>query len=247
MASLYKKVISGKPYWYLREMGWVRRQAEAGLRAVPGHRGRHRGAAGRPRGRGACPSGPGTWRSATWPRPGESCSELGVAAIIDEVTGARRADAGAPARARYLALAALNRLVAPCSKAGVRGLVEDHRGGPVHQDPGFRCWITAGSGTRCTRSRWRQLEEISRRIAVRIVEVSGVDCSSVALDMTNFATFIATGNGQAPVAQRGQGQAEAHGPAARRAGPGRDPGRRDPADLARLPRRPARTSPSSRS
>ena len=23
MASLYKKVISGKPYWYLREMAWV--------------------------------------------------------------------------------------------------------------------------------------------------------------------------------------------------------------------------------
>ena len=23
MASLYKKVISGKPYWYLREMGWA--------------------------------------------------------------------------------------------------------------------------------------------------------------------------------------------------------------------------------
>ena len=23
MASLYKKVISGKPYWYLREMGWI--------------------------------------------------------------------------------------------------------------------------------------------------------------------------------------------------------------------------------
>src|SRR5260370_38443920 len=23
MASLYKKIISGKPYWYLREMGWA--------------------------------------------------------------------------------------------------------------------------------------------------------------------------------------------------------------------------------
>ena len=23
MASLYKKVINGKPYWYLREMAWV--------------------------------------------------------------------------------------------------------------------------------------------------------------------------------------------------------------------------------
>ena len=49
-----------------------------------------------------------------------------------------------------------------------------------------------------------QLEEISRRIAVRIVRASGVDCSSVALDMTNFATFIDTANGKAPVAQRGK-------------------------------------------
>jgi transposase len=31
-----------------------------------------------------------------------------------------------------------------------------------------------------------------------------VDCSSVALDMTNFATFIDTGNEKAPVAQRGK-------------------------------------------
>ena len=39
---------------------------------------------------------------------------------------------------------------------------------------------------------------------MRIVGLSGVDCSSVALDMTNFATFIATANGKAPVAQRGK-------------------------------------------
>jgi transposase len=50
----------------------------------------------------------------------------------------------------------------------------------------------------------KQLEEISQKIAVRIVEVSGVDVSSVALDMTNFATFIDTGNGRAPIAQRGK-------------------------------------------
>ena len=48
------------------------------------------------------------------------------------------------------------------------------------------------------------LAEISRKIAVRIVGASGVDCSSVALDMTNFATFIDTANGKAPVAQRGK-------------------------------------------
>jgi transposase len=49
-----------------------------------------------------------------------------------------------------------------------------------------------------------QLEEISRTIAVRIVQASGVDCSSVALDMTNFASFTGTANGKAPTAQRGK-------------------------------------------
>ena len=49
-----------------------------------------------------------------------------------------------------------------------------------------------------------QLQEASRQIAARIVQVSGADVSSVALDMTNFATFIATANGKAPIAQRGK-------------------------------------------
>ena len=49
-----------------------------------------------------------------------------------------------------------------------------------------------------------QLEQISEKIAVQIVRSAGVDVSSVALDMTNFATFIDTGNGRAPVAQRGK-------------------------------------------
>src|SRR5689334_20388945 len=40
---------------------------------------------------------------------------LGVAGIIDEVVGPRRADASASV-GTYLALATLNRVVAPCSK-----------------------------------------------------------------------------------------------------------------------------------
>jgi len=40
---------------------------------------------------------------------------LGISQIIDEVTGSRRVDAAAPADT-YLALATLNRVVAPCSK-----------------------------------------------------------------------------------------------------------------------------------
>lgn len=49
-----------------------------------------------------------------------------------------------------------------------------------------------------------QLEQISQAIAVRIAGLSELDCSSVALDMTNFATFIDTTNGKAPIAQRGK-------------------------------------------
>ena len=72
-----------------------------------------------------------------------------------------------------------------------------------------------------------QLEEIAEKIAVRIVQLSGIDVSSVALDMTNFATFIATANGKAPVAQRGKAKQKRADLPAGRAGPGGHPGQRD--------------------
>ena len=128
--------------------------------------------------------------------------DLGVVQVIDEVAGARRADAGA-STGTYLALAALNRVVAPCSKLGfadwwaktaaprfarIPRAVLDHR----------RFWDAMHAVT------LEELAEISRRIALAIVASFRLDCSSVALDMTNFATFIDTGNGRAPIAQRGK-------------------------------------------
>jgi transposase len=201
MASLYKKVISGKPYWYLREMGWVDGRPklvserylgtaadieallDARQAAVMPERTRHLAFGD---------------AAAAW----GMLDDLGVAAIIDEAAGARRADAGASA-GTYLVLAALNRLVAPCSKlafadwwkttaadrfAKIPASVLDHR----------RFWDAMHAVT------LKQLEQASQAIAVRIVQATGVDCSSVALDMTNFATFIDTGNGKAPIAQRGK-------------------------------------------
>ena len=127
--------------------------------------------------------------------------DLGVAGIIDEVAGSRRSDAGA-STGTYLVLAALNRLADPCSKralagwwaktaaprfTGVGAAVLDHR----------RFWDAMHAVSLAA------LEEISRRVALAIITEFGLDCSSVALDMTNFATFIATANGKAPIAQRG--------------------------------------------
>jgi len=201
MASLYKKVIGGRPYWYLREMGWVdgkpklvseryvgtAAEIEALLdareQAIMPERTRHLGFGD---------------VAAAW----GMLEELGAAAVIDEVAGARRADAGASA-GTYLALAALNRVVAPCSKLAfadwwkttaadrftkIPASVLDHR----------RFWDAMHAVTLA------QLEEASDRIALRAVAASGLDCSSVALDMTNFATFIDTANRRAPVAQRGK-------------------------------------------
>ena len=201
MASLYPKKIGGKTYWYLREMARVdgkpkmvserylgtAAEIEALLdareAAVLPERTRHLAFGD---------------VAAAW----GMLEELGVIGLIDEAAGPR--PGGQPlSTGTYLALAALNRLVAPCSKAA------------------FADWWRTTAADRFTRigvpaldhRRFRdamhavtleQLERASETIAAQIIKVSGADVSSVALDMTNFATFIATGNAKAPVAQRGK-------------------------------------------
>src|SRR6478752_6315743 len=201
MASLYRKVINGKPYFYLREMARVdgkpkmvserylgsaadivaaMDRAEAGM--VP-ERTRHLAFGD---------------IAAVW----SLLTDLDVAGVIDEVVGARRSDAGASV-GTYLALAALGRLVAPRSKkayadwwAGTAGdrftrispQVLDHR----------KFWDAMHSVDAAA------LQDISTRLAGRMIEMFDLDTSSVALDMTNFATYIDTTNGKAPIAQRGK-------------------------------------------
>jgi transposase len=128
--------------------------------------------------------------------------DVGIAGIIDEAAGPRRSDAGA-STGTYLALAALNRIADPRSKRAfadwwrstaaprftkISAAVLDHR----------RFWDAMHAITE------EQMEAASHRIALRIAGAYGLDCSSVALDMTNFAAFIATANARAPIAQRGK-------------------------------------------
>ena len=201
MASLYKKVISGKPYWYLREMGWVDGKPKMVSERYVGtaadieslldareeqmlpERTRHLDF-------GAV--------AAAW----GLLADLGVAAIIDGETGAR--PPGLPlSPGTYLALAALNRVVDPCSKRGfadwwrttaadrfakIPASALDHR----------RFWDAFRAVP------LEALPRIEEKLALAACARSGLDTSSVALDMTNFATFIDTGNARAPVAQRGK-------------------------------------------
>jgi transposase len=127
---------------------------------------------------------------------------LDVVGIVDAVVGARRADAAA-STGTYLALAALNRVVAPCSKAA------------------FAEWWATTAADRLTRVPAAALDhrrfwdamrnvplpmltEIERRITSRMIEEFDLDVSALALDMTNFATYIDTANDKAPIAQRGK-------------------------------------------
>ena len=126
---------------------------------------------------------------------------LKVIETIDEVCGPRRADATASV-GTYLALATLNRVVAPCSKLG------------------FAHWWDTTAGPRFTkvpvsatdhRRFWDAMDQldtdklatVERAISTAMVTEFGLDLSALALDMTNFATFIDSGNDRAPIAQRG--------------------------------------------
>jgi transposase len=126
---------------------------------------------------------------------------LGVVAAIDGVCGTRRSDAGASV-GTYLALATLNRVVAPCSKLG------------------FADWWATTAGPRFTkvpvaatdhRRFWEAMDNLDtaklaaaeRAISTAMVTEFGLDLSGLALDMTNFATFIDSANDRAPIAQRG--------------------------------------------
>jgi len=126
---------------------------------------------------------------------------LDVAGVVDQ-TVPRRSDAAATV-GTYLELATANRIVAPCSKAA------------------FADWWATTAGPRWVkipppaldhRRFWKAMDRLDeddlRRIETelgrRIVTEFGVDLSGLVLDMTNFATFIDTGNDRAPIAQRGK-------------------------------------------
>ncbi len=128
-------------------------------------------------------------------------SRLGYAGIVDAVVGARRADAGASV-GTYLALACTNRVVAPRSKLAFAdwwaATAADR-------------WVRLPAGATDHRRFWDAMDTvhadalvaIERRLAAAMVGLFELGLSGMALDMTNFATFIDSANDKAPIAQRG--------------------------------------------
>jgi transposase len=126
---------------------------------------------------------------------------LGVAEIVDDVVGPRRADRSASV-GTYFALAVANRVAAPCSKLGFADWWATTAGDRLVKLPASaldhrRFWEAMDAVSEA------ELVEIERRVVARMVESFNVDCSGLVLDMTNFATYIDSANERAPIAQRG--------------------------------------------
>jgi transposase len=199
MSSLIGKRIGGQTYYYLREVARV-----GGKPKIVSQRylGKAEDIAAAMEGATVLP---GRTRhlafgdvAAAW----SVIEALGVAGIIDEVTGSRRADAGASV-GTYLALATLNRVVSPCSKLAFADW---------WATTAADRWVKVPVAALDHRRFWdamdavapEQLPEIERRIGQAAAGRFGLDLSALVLDMTNFATFIGTGNEKAPIAQRGK-------------------------------------------
>jgi transposase len=126
---------------------------------------------------------------------------LHVVDIVDAVVP-RRADALASV-GTYIALAVANRVVAPCSKLAFADWWESTAGPRWTQLPAeavghWHFWQVMD------RISAQALREIEGEIFRRMVDEYDLDLSGLVLDMTNFATFIDSGNDRAPIAQRGK-------------------------------------------
>jgi transposase len=127
--------------------------------------------------------------------------DLDVVGLVDDVVP-RHAHAGASV-GTYLALATLNRVVDPCSK---RAFVDWWATTAAPR------WVKVDDAVLDHRRFWDAMDLLDQD-ALRAIETQvyggmidryGLDLASMALDMTNFATYIDSTNDRAPIAQRGK-------------------------------------------
>jgi transposase len=127
--------------------------------------------------------------------------DLDVIGLIDDVAP-RYANAAASV-GTYVALACVNRIVDPCSKRAFADWWATTAGGR---------FVKVSAQALDHRRFWDAMDRldedtlrtIETQIYGHMIERFGLDLAGLALDMTNFATFIDTSNEKASLAQRGK-------------------------------------------
>jgi len=204
MASLLKKLIRGKPYYYARECRRIDGRPKIVWQKYLGRADDIIAAMAKP----ITPPPPAT------PRGGEGWTiEFGaVAALYDlcrRLDVERVIDRHAPKRGRgpsvgiYLLVAALNRCLAPCSKASIAQWFEA---------TALRRWIAVRPSQLTSQRFWDNMERVDEGairaieadLASRAVQEFEIDVTRLLFDATNFFTFIDTFNDRPALPQRGK-------------------------------------------
>jgi len=202
MASLTKKLINGRPYYYLRETARVGGRSKV-VRTT--YLGRAQDiearlvAAAEPK---AIVVGSFGAVAAAW----KVCCELQVAEAIDRALGGRR---GSPSVGEMIMLAAINRACAPRSKRQL---------GDWHQRTALARLLPAGRRALSSQRFWDAMDTLSdeaiakaeTEIVARAIERHEIELRPLIYDTTNFATFIDSANAANTIAQRGHAKGGRH-------------------------------------
>src|SRR6266576_2317707 len=195
MPSLTKKIIRGKPYYYLRECQRVE---------------------GKPKIVSTIYLGPpqSILDRLMRPQPAQlAIYEFGASAAVWDMAQAidllatmdrhvpKRASQG-PSVGQYMLMAAFNRCIAPCSKAHIADW---------YQKTALRRLLPLSSGQLTSQRFWdnmarigdQHITAIEQDIASTVVSRFGLDLHCLLFDATNFFTFLDSFNARAKLPQRG--------------------------------------------
>jgi transposase len=198
MASLTKKIVNGRPYYYLRETARVGGRVKVVRQVYLGRaEDLEQRLAGAPEPKSVHSRSFGAVAACL-----KLCRELQVAEAIDRALGASSARRGGLSVGEMMVLAAINRACKPRSKrqlgdwhshtALVRLLASERR-----QLSSQRFWDAMDVLTD------EAIAEAETEIVGRAIDRYGIELRPLIYDTTNFATFIDSANQRNTIAQRG--------------------------------------------
>ena len=205
MASLVKKIIRGKPYYYARECKRVNGKPKIVWQKY----------LGRPQDIIEAVAAPVAAGATAQPKEADVsdfgavtalydlATRLRIVELIDRHVPKRPKRAGGPTVGTYLLVAAINRCVAPCSKASIA---------EWFSSTALRRLVDIGSRQLTSQRFWDNMDRVpkdaiaavERDLVAHMVREFDIDLRRVLFDATNFFTFIDTFNGRSTLAQRGK-------------------------------------------
>ena len=206
MASLTKKIINGRPYYYLRETAWVEGRPKV-VRTT--YLGRAEDIERR------LVEGPGEPKAVEVRGFGAVAAalrlarELGLAEAIDRQLGAGRGRRGGPSVGELIELAAINRACCPRSKRQL---------GDWHARTALARLLPQPRRALSSQRFWDAMDRLSEQairsaeaeIVRRAIDRYEVDLRPLVYDTTNFATFVDSANERNTLARRGHAKGGRH-------------------------------------